>query len=134
METMDLTPTWAGLLPGLIAQLDNGTVKSRKTAEAELRKMAGLADRLVAAVKDGTLTASGVKPFSVAVDSEDYNEGEWIDTLIVLARDEREARDEATDYVATVRDWNPAIPMTAEAYALDGASRVVGRLINTSEE
>ena len=50
--TVDITPTWTGILPALIAILVNGeTVEARKTAEAELGKMAGLADRYVALSK-----------------------------------------------------------------------------------
>lgn len=49
VETIDVTPTWQGILPGLIAIVRNGeTVEAQKTAEAELRKMARLADAHVA--------------------------------------------------------------------------------------
>lgn len=54
--TIDITPTWSGILPALIAIVENGeTVEAHKTAEAELRKMADLADRYVAAVKAGII-------------------------------------------------------------------------------
>lgn len=54
MNDIDMTPTWSGILPALIAIIANGeTVEARKTAEAELRRMAGLADRYVASVKGG---------------------------------------------------------------------------------
>ena len=48
VRTIDITPTWSGILPALIAILERGeTVEARKTAEAELQKMAALADRYV---------------------------------------------------------------------------------------
>ena len=48
-RTLDLTPSWTGILPGLLAVITNGdTVQARKFAEAELRRMAALADRYVA--------------------------------------------------------------------------------------
>lgn len=44
---IDMTPTWSGILPGLIAMLQNGTYESKKTATEELTKMAKLADQQV---------------------------------------------------------------------------------------
>jgi hypothetical protein len=41
-ETIDLTPTWRGILPALLAIFENG---DRRTAIDELTKMAALADR-----------------------------------------------------------------------------------------
>ena len=41
-ETVDLTPTWRGILPALLAIYENG---DRRTAIDELTKMANLADR-----------------------------------------------------------------------------------------
>jgi hypothetical protein len=50
METIDMTPTWSGLLPALLAVIQNAeTVEGRKAAEAELMRMARIADRLVEA-------------------------------------------------------------------------------------
>lgn len=47
-ETIDLTPTWSGILPGLLAVLTHGeTVEARRAAEIELRRMARLADGFV---------------------------------------------------------------------------------------
>jgi hypothetical protein len=48
MPTIDMTPTWEGILPGLIAMVTNGTVEARNTAMSELRRMAQLADKYVA--------------------------------------------------------------------------------------
>lgn len=43
MKTIDLTPTWSGMLPTLVMLLDNG-YKTRNTALAELANMAKAAD------------------------------------------------------------------------------------------
>lgn len=48
LKTIDMTPTWLGVLPGLLAAVANGeTVEARRMAEQELRRMASLADRYV---------------------------------------------------------------------------------------
>jgi hypothetical protein len=58
-ETIDVTPTWAGLTPALIALVVSGeTPESRQTAELELQRMARLADAYVVVVK----RAGGVIP------------------------------------------------------------------------
>ena len=57
-ETVDLTPTWSGILPALIAILRNGeTVEAQKTAEDELAKMARLADAFVEARRNAEALA-----------------------------------------------------------------------------
>lgn len=43
-ETIDLTPTWEGILPGLIAALRYGTAEGQQIAEEELTKLARFAD------------------------------------------------------------------------------------------
>lgn len=43
--TIDLTPTWQGVLPILLAALENGTDEGNKIAREELRRMAEAADR-----------------------------------------------------------------------------------------
>ena len=49
METIDITPTWEGLLPMLLELRSRGTTKeSRKTAGDELLRMAKIADLHVA--------------------------------------------------------------------------------------
>jgi hypothetical protein len=53
-ESITITPTWAGILPALLAIITNAeTVEARKVAEAELLRMARLADLYVASVKSG---------------------------------------------------------------------------------
>lgn len=58
MKTIDLTPTWAGILPGLIAVLTNNdtlpngrvnraALEARMVAVGELGRMARLADAYV---------------------------------------------------------------------------------------
>lgn len=48
-ETIDLTPTWRGILPALLALLENPT--THRDALDELTKMAALADRYNEMVK-----------------------------------------------------------------------------------
>lgn len=47
-ESIDLTPTWSGMLPLLLANIESGSFEGRKAAEGELRRMAALADKYVA--------------------------------------------------------------------------------------
>jgi len=52
-ETIDITPTWAGLLPVLIHLSVNGTTtESRAMATSELARMANLADLYVTSQKE----------------------------------------------------------------------------------
>lgn len=46
--TIDLTPSWRGVLPILLAGVSSGTVEGRRLAMAELERMADLADAYVA--------------------------------------------------------------------------------------
>lgn len=48
-RTLDLTPTWAGLMPALIALLQDGTAEGQKTAREELARLAGGMDSANAA-------------------------------------------------------------------------------------
>lgn len=49
VETIDMTPTWESLVLTLARlYVDGNTFESRKIAEEELRKMAKMADILVA--------------------------------------------------------------------------------------
>jgi hypothetical protein len=51
-ETVDITPSWSGLLPGLILLITDGeTPEARKAGADELRRMARLADAYVASAK-----------------------------------------------------------------------------------
>ena len=52
-QTVDLTPTWQGILPALLDLLKSDNPKSRQLAESELRRMAGLADGYVEAQRAG---------------------------------------------------------------------------------
>lgn len=52
METIDITPTWSGILPVLLLTLAQGTDKGKKIATEELQRMARLADNYVA-LKEG---------------------------------------------------------------------------------
>ena len=50
-QTIDITPTWSGILPALIALLDQPN--THQFAMEELTRMAKLADYQVALVKAG---------------------------------------------------------------------------------
>lgn len=43
---VDITPTWAGVLPMLLALVTDGNAEGRDFARSELRKMAKAADML----------------------------------------------------------------------------------------
>jgi len=43
-KTFDITPTWSGILPVLVAALQNGTAEGQLMAMEELKRMAKLAD------------------------------------------------------------------------------------------
>lgn len=43
-QTIDMTPTWAGMLPAMRALIENGSAEGRRVAWAELEKAARLAD------------------------------------------------------------------------------------------
>lgn len=58
MKTIDMTPTWEGILPLYIAGIESGSFEGIKTATEELYRMARLADLYVAAEKDRNLTWS----------------------------------------------------------------------------
>jgi len=49
--TVDITPTWAGILPALIAVIRDGTPEGQRAAVTELQRMAQAADRLNALAK-----------------------------------------------------------------------------------
>lgn len=44
INTLNITPTWAGILPAYMAVLENGNAEGRKIARAEMLRMARLAD------------------------------------------------------------------------------------------
>lgn len=47
VQTIDLTPEWAAILPMLIMILQDGSPEGQQVAKAELARMAELADRYV---------------------------------------------------------------------------------------
>lgn len=51
MKTIDITPTWRGILPALLAVYTDGTAKGRADALKELQRMADIADQAVADAK-----------------------------------------------------------------------------------
>ena len=56
-QTVDLTPTWQGILPALLNLLQSDNPKSRQLAESELRRMAGLADGYIESLRAGLTSA-----------------------------------------------------------------------------
>lgn len=50
-RTVDVTPTWRGVLPMLLLVVENGTGEGRRVAIEELERMADTADAHVASVK-----------------------------------------------------------------------------------
>lgn len=64
-QTIDLTPTWRGVLPALLLGYVNGTAQGRTLAEAELLRLCRIADELVPALAralQGML--AGQRPFA----------------------------------------------------------------------
>ena len=55
MQTVDLTPTWSDILPPMLAVLDNkdAPASSHEFIRSELERMAALADKWVAHIKEG---------------------------------------------------------------------------------
>lgn len=51
VQTIDMTPTWAAILPALLAALIDGTAVGQGMARKELARMAEIADSYVAAQK-----------------------------------------------------------------------------------
>lgn len=51
MKTLDLTPTWAALVPAFVLVLTNGTQEGRDSIRVELARMAALADLYAAHVR-----------------------------------------------------------------------------------
>ena len=51
MNTLNITPTWEGLVPAFLALIEEGTAEGRAMAIKELTRMAQIADQAVAASK-----------------------------------------------------------------------------------
>lgn len=51
VRTIDMTPTWAAILPALLAAVTDGTPTGQAIARKELARMASIADSYVALVK-----------------------------------------------------------------------------------
>lgn len=51
-EYIDMTPTWSAVLPVYLTAYCEGTYKGRAAAEAELKRMAELADKYIALQKE----------------------------------------------------------------------------------
>lgn len=70
VRTIDITPSWAAILPILTGVLQNreAPASAHRQADGELRRMALLADRYVRAVRDGLITPDPEKGDTVAME------------------------------------------------------------------
>lgn len=57
VRTIDITPSWAAILPVLVGVMQNpkAPASAHRQVEGELRRMALIADRYVRAVQDGVI-------------------------------------------------------------------------------
>lgn len=46
-KTVDITPTWSGILPALLTLLHSENAEARFVAQKELERMARLTDKLI---------------------------------------------------------------------------------------
>ena len=44
-KTIDITPTWEGLMPALFRVLESGSIEAKGSVRAELMKLARFADK-----------------------------------------------------------------------------------------
>lgn len=47
-KTVDVTPTWSGILPALLTLLHSENAEARFVAQKELERMARLTDKMIA--------------------------------------------------------------------------------------
>lgn len=52
MQTIDITPTWAGITTLILANIESGSAQGRKIAIEELQRMAEAADKWNAHCKE----------------------------------------------------------------------------------
>ncbi len=57
-ERIDLTPTWTGMVPVMVALIESGNAEGRATAISELYRMAGILDGMVGGLKGETMPAA----------------------------------------------------------------------------
>lgn len=63
MQTIDMTPTWAALMPILLAAVEDGTEEGKRIARAELTRLAHTVDAM-------NERAKGMQPLDVKADGE----------------------------------------------------------------
>jgi len=51
VKTIDVTPTWSGILPALLTLLHSENAEASFVAQKELERMARLADNMIAHLK-----------------------------------------------------------------------------------
>jgi hypothetical protein len=88
MRSLDLTPTWSGLLPALVACLQNGTGEGPAIAQAELARLCAFADSAIAKQKATDLACQ-----------EDAQASRAAAVKAAFAEGRREARDKSRDMI-----------------------------------
>jgi hypothetical protein len=74
-RTVNVTPTWTGLLPLLLEVAMNAeTVEARRTAREELQRMARIADAAVSLVAAAKAMDDAMDEAQRPPDGDDYNE------------------------------------------------------------
>lgn len=115
---IDETPTWAGLMPALIAVIENGTDQGRENAVAELMRLAAAADTYI--VTDKARAAERGTKYQAIIWTKD-REGNPLTILLT----EGAAQDVAAYLMP---DHHPATAEIAEhgAKISEGAARAYG--------
>lgn len=72
-KTIDITPTWADILPTYLAVIKDGNAQGHKVAREELQRMAQAADKLNALVKKAEAHDKAMDDAERPPEGEDYN-------------------------------------------------------------
>jgi hypothetical protein len=64
VKMIDCAPTWSGVVPVILAGIENGTAKGREIAVGELQRMAKLADAYVASQKAAEVANEALLAYS----------------------------------------------------------------------
>jgi hypothetical protein len=94
VETIDCTPTWLAVLPGLLEVIENTKGEGRKIAREEIKTMAMAADRLNELFKSG-LMYKMLSAFNQLPNKSFQHAGERVTTY--------ELASELTEYINSVK-------------------------------
>lgn len=107
-KTIDITPTWEGVLPIFLAAYTQGTFEGRKAAQEELVRMARIADDAVATKKarDEAIKIVGGQPMVKGDTHRPHNAGDmWKAGITVGDHGNKvEVYDESREGVEALRD------------------------------